>query len=135
MKTIFLLLISASLQAQVYTSLSLATTNKYIGTELQAGYRLNKVFTSVGYVAMLSNTQPALFQARGGLVISDRALLYGGYVRVHKSNDYKNRNYNSWVIGGQYHFLHYDKGTFLISCSYSPKYLTLGIGMSYNLFK
>lgn len=123
-------------EAQLYTQLSATLTNQYPGADLQAGYRYNNTFISIGYTAMLDATQPALFNVRAGAILNERWLFYAGYVRNHMSNDYKQRNFHTWQIGAQYHFLHFNKGTFYIISNYTqPSRVTAGIGMSYNLFQ
>ncbi len=88
---------------------------------------------------MLNASQPALFNARTGVVLNkngnNKYLIYAGGVRVLKSTDYKEQNYYTWQVGGQWHFAYYDRGTFYVTGIYSPKFISYGIGMSYNLFK
>ena len=137
-KLLLFALVATSLtaQAQLNVTFAPAMTNKYLGGELQVGYRKNNTFISTGYIAMLHNSQPALFNVRGGVIVKERALLYAGYVRHHKSNHDKWLNYDTWQLGGQYHFCFYDKGTFFITCTYTnPGFTTVGVGMSYNLFQ
>ena len=130
------LFICLSANAQVYTQLAPALTNQYLGADLQVGFRHNNTFTSIGYTAIINATQPALFNVRAGVIMNERWLLYGGYVRNHMSNDYKERNFNTWQAGAQYHFLHYEKGTFYVITNYThPARVTVGIGISFNLFK
>jgi len=111
MKTLFLLLISATTYGQVWTSLGAGLTNKYF-----------------------KNTQPTLFNIRAGYLVG-MVHIYAGYVRHHQSNDYKERNYDTWQVGASYNFCYYKRTTFYVSSAYSPKFITGNIGMTYNLFK
>jgi hypothetical protein len=122
-----------------FVELAPALTNGRLGMELQVGYRVGDFFTSVGYTAVLNASQPALFNLRTGAVLNKNGrnnyLIYAGAVRVLKSTDYKEKNYYTWQVGGQWHFCYYDKGTFYVTAIYSPKFISYGVGMSYNLFK
>jgi hypothetical protein len=133
-----MLIISIPSFSQLYTHMAIGNTNNYFSHELQVGLRINNSIVSVGYISTLNNSQPALFNIRAGQVITDRWMVFGGYVRNHMSNDYKWKNYNTWQAGAQYHFLHFDKGTFYATGIYtngSKGRVTMGIGMSYNLFQ
>jgi hypothetical protein len=134
MKTLFLLLISATTYGQVWTSLGAGLTNQYLSAELQVGARVGQNTLSVGYIAMPKNTQPTLFNIRAGYLIG-MVHVYAGYVRHHQSNDYKERNYDTWQLGAAYNFCYYKRTTFYVSSAYSPKFITGNIGMTYNLFK
>ncbi|HEX4877593.1 MAG TPA: hypothetical protein VFV31_13035 [Chitinophagaceae bacterium] len=134
MKTIFLLLISATTYGQLWTSLGAGMTNKYLSSELQIGARVGQNTLSVGYIAMPEQSQPSLFNIRAGYLIG-MVHIYAGYVHVLKSTDYKHRNYNTWQVGGSYNFCYYKRTTFFVSSSFSPKFITANVGMSYNLFK
>ncbi len=80
-----------------FVELAPTLTNGRLGMELQAGLRVGDFFTSVGYVAMINSSQPALFNARAGVVLNkngnNKYLIYAGGVRVLKSTDYKEQNY------------------------------------------
>jgi len=132
------LVLSVSSYGQ-FVELAPTLTNGRLGMELQGGVRVGDFFTSVGYVAMINASQPALFNARAGVVLNkngnNKYLIYAGGVRVLKSTDYKEQNYYTWQVGGQWHFAYYDRGTFYVTGIYSPKFISYGIGMSYNLFK
>lgn len=130
-----IILASIRTKAQLFTTLGPGITNKYLSIELQAGARVHNTTLSAGYIAMPDASQPALFNIRAGQTISNRGHVYVGYVFIHKSNHYKYMNSKSWQVGGQYHFMHYDKGTFFVTASYSPGYPSAHVGMSYNLFK
>lgn len=131
-----IIIASTNTKAQhLFTTLGPGITNKYLSVELQAGVRVHNYTLAAGYIAMPDASQPAIFNIRAGHTITNSAQLYIGYVFIHKSNHYKEMNSKSWQVGGQYHFMHYDKGTFFISASYSPKYPSAHVGMSYNLFK
>jgi len=112
-----------------------AATKFKPGIELQAGYRYQFVTLTGGYVLMMDAAEPVLFQVRLGGIIKDRLHLYAGYVRVTKSSDDKTQNYNSYAAGLQYHFMHFDSGTFYTTFNYTPRFATVGIGMSINLVK
>lgn len=131
----FILLSSVQTKSQLFTSLGAGVTNQYLSVELQAGARVHNTTVAVGYIAMPDASQPALFNIRAGQTISNRGHVYVGYVFIHKSNHYRYMNSKSWQVGGQYHFMHYDKGTFFVSASYTPGYPSAIVGMSYNLFK
>jgi nitrite reductase/ring-hydroxylating ferredoxin subunit len=122
-----------------WVELAPTLTNGRLGIELQAGYRVGDFFTSVGYIAVINPSQPALFNLRTGAVLNKSGknsyLFYAGAVKVLKSTDYKEQNYYTWQVGGQWHFFYYDRGTFYAAVNYSPKFLSYGIGMSFNLFK
>jgi hypothetical protein len=133
---LFFTLIVSVAKTQPFVHMSPGMTNgTYLSNELTVGYKTNNYFVRAGYIAMIDAAQPALFTATTGTIIKDRVVLFAGYTRVHKSNDYKQYNYDSWIAGAQYHFLHFDKGTFLIGANYSPGYFTMNIGMSYGLFR
>ena len=134
--SLFLLLFCLTSQGQhLYTSFGPGMTGKYLSGELQVGIRTNNVTLSAGYISMIDNSQPSLFNARAGYILGNRLHLYAGYVWVHKSNENKEMNSKTWSIGGAYHFMHYDRGTFFVSGNYSPRFVTATVGMSFNLFK
>lgn len=131
-----LLLLSVCTHAQrLYTTFGPGITNRYLSGELTVGATMKNVTASAGYIAMIDNSQPVLFNARIGYTITHRLHVYAGRVWHHKSNHYKNWNYKTWSIGAAYHFLHYDSGTFFVSGNYMPNFTTVSIGMSANLFK
>lgn len=120
--------------AQMFCEIGPGVTNGYFSGELQAGYRYGNTIASVGYIAIPNNTQPVLFNVRGGLFLKERVMMYAGYVRVMQSSDMKQLNYNTWQFGAQYHMLHFDRGTFYIGSTYSgDKRISAHIGMTYNL--
>lgn len=128
------ILISITGKSQVFAELGAGMTNKYFSAELQAGYRYNNLIASAGFISIPNNTQPVLFNLRGGLFLNERAMIYAGYVRNQMSTDFKNLNKNGWQIGAQYHMLHFDKGTVYIGANYtSGNYVSGQVGMSYNL--
>lgn len=119
----------------LYTSFGPGMTGKYLSGELQAGIRVQNTTISAGYISMIDNSQPSLFNVRAGYIIGDHLHVYGGYVFVHKSNENKEMNSKTWSVGAAYHFMHYDRGTFFVSANYSPRFTTATVGMSFNLFK
>ncbi len=58
---------------------------------------------------------------------NNKYLIYAGGVRVLKSTDYKEQNYYTWQVGGQWHFAYYDRGAFYVTGIYSPKFISYGI--------
>jgi hypothetical protein len=112
-----------------------AATKLKPGIELQAGYRYEFIALTAGYVVILDAAEPVLFQIRLGGIIKNRFHVYAGYVRVTKSSDDKTQNYNSYAAGLQYHFMHFDTGTFYTTFNYTPRFPTVGIGMTINLVK
>jgi uncharacterized protein YhjY with autotransporter beta-barrel domain len=117
------------------TYMGIANTGDYWGMELQAGYRYKPVSITAGYIAMLDAGRPALFQIRGGYNINYRVHAYAGYVWVTYSTDNRSLNYSTYVIGAQYHFLHFDQGTFYAGATCTPRFITASVGMSFNLQK
>ena len=72
--------------AQMFCEIGPGVTNGYFSGELQAGYRYGNTIASVGYIAIPNNTQPVLFNVRGGLFLKERVMMYAGYVRVMQSS-------------------------------------------------
>ena len=127
-------MLSKNATAQMFCEIGPGVTNGYFSGELQAGYRYGNTIATVGYIAIPNNTQPVLFNVRGGMILKERLLMYAGYVRVMQSSDMKQLNYNTWQVGAQYHMLHFDRGTFYIGSTYSgDKRISAHIGMTYNL--
>lgn len=109
-------------------------TNKYFSADLQVGYRLQNFTASAGYIALPKNDQPALFNLRAGYVVAERLHAYAGYVRVMQSSDDKSLNSNSWQVGAQYLFAHYDRGTFYVAANYTGNgMVSAHVGMTWNL--
>lgn len=108
-------------------------TNKYLGVDLQAGYRINKYTLSLAYLALPESSQPAIFQLRAGINLLKHWHVYAAPAKVMFSGDDKTRNYYSYAIGVQYHTKPWDRGTFWIGTQYTPAYTSILIGMSYNL--
>jgi hypothetical protein len=134
--TILLIAIISAAKAQVFAELGAGMTNKYFSAELQAGYRYHNLIASAGFISIPNNTQPVLFNLRGGVLLNERAMIYAGYVRNQMSTDFKWLNKNGWQVGAQYHMCHFDKGTVYIRANYtSGDYFSGHIGMSYNLSK
>jgi hypothetical protein len=141
MKRLFILAaltITLSSQAQPWVQMSIGNTNEFFSHELQAGYRAAKTFVSVGYISLLNNSQPTLFNVRGGAILNERWLVYAGAVRSIKSTERKHLNQSTWQAGVQYHFFFYDAGTFYVTAAFTnttTARVSTGIGMSFNLFK
>lgn len=119
----------------VFVYAGVGSSKGYFSHELHAGYQINKLAFSAGYVSIPNNTQPVFFQLRGGYVLAERLYIYAGVVRVTYNIDDKSRNYNTYSLGIQYHTLHYDRGTVYYTLHYSPGYISAGVGMSYNFIK
>lgn len=120
-------------QHGAFTYAAAGVTNGFFSAELHAGYRYKQAAVTIGYLSIPNNTQPALFQARAGVLLGNRWHVYGGAVRVVYNTDDKSRNYNTWTAGVQFHTLHYDRGTIYYHLNYSPGFISGGIGMSFNL--
>lgn len=131
-----LLLSGIEAQSQVWTQASVGMTDKFFSSELQVGYRYKQVAVSAGYTSVqFVSDQPVLFDVRAGVVV-DRFFLYGGYVRSMRSADNKSLNSNTWQAGAQVHFCFYDRGNFYFTGVYTnPKIISVGLGMTYNLFR
>lgn len=108
-------------------------SSNYFAVDLQAGYRINNLSLSLAYLALPDASQPVIFQLRAGINLFNRIHAYAGPVRVMHSADNKERNYNSYSIGLQYHTMHFDRGTIWFGTQYTPGYTSILIGMSYNL--
>lgn len=132
---LFSLICSAANSQRIWATLAPVITNRYPGSDLQAGFAYRNAYISGGYILMIDASQPILFNIRGGYLVTDKLGLHAGYVRVTKSVYDIHLNYNTWQAGFSYHFWYYDKTTFFITASYSPKYITGGVGMSYNLVR
>lgn len=133
---ILMTLIALKSDAQVFVFGGAGVSNKYFSAELQAGYRYQNYTASIGYIALPERTQPALFNVRAGYVIAERVHVYAGYVKVMYSLDDKSRNSNTWQVGTQYLFSHYDRGSFYIGANYTGnKMLSAHVGMTFNLVK
>lgn len=141
-----------SSKAQVFVSGGAGMTKKFFSGEMQVGVKMKSNIAlksdefeikilpknatiSFGYTSIqLVTDQPALFNARAGYLIAERLHVYGGYVRVHYSNDCKSLNYDTWQAGAQFLFSHFDKGTFYIGTHYTGnKMISAHIGMTWNL--
>jgi hypothetical protein len=133
---VIFLLIGMTGKAQVVVQGGAGITNKYFSAELQAGYRFQNTIPTIGYIALPDRSQPALFNIRINQVINERFVVYGGYVREHMSNEYKERNYNRWQVGGQLHFCKYDRGSFYTGATYtSGGFVSVHVGMGFNMVK
>ena len=129
-----MMMVCISGMAQFWAELGAGSTNGFFQAELQGGYRSRNMTASVGYIALMNNTQPALFNVRVGYVAAERLHVYGGYVRVNYSSDDKSRNFNSWQLGAQYLLAHYDRGTMYAGTSYTGNnMLSFNVGFTYNL--
>lgn len=131
--SLMLILSINSFGQQFFTTFSPGITNRFVSGDLQVGTRIGNTTLSAGYICLLDNSQPTLFNARVGY-IAGRVHAYAGAVNVLQSVDYKERNYNTWQLGASYHFLYFERTTFLVSATYSPLYMTVSAGMSYNIF-
>jgi hypothetical protein len=136
-KVTFIIFILASLSAnsQIFIEGGAGITNKYLSGEVQTGVRVNNITASIGFISIPEASQPALFNFRAGYTIKERWLIYGGYVRLMRSSDNKAENGDTWQTGVQYHFMHYDRGTFYVEGNYSPGFISLHLGMSFNKLK
>jgi hypothetical protein len=132
--TIFMLA-SLSANSQVFIEGGAGITNKYLSSEVQTGVRVNNITASIGFISLPDGSQPALFNFRAGYTIKERWLIYAGYVRLMRSSDNKAENGDTWQTGVQYHFMHYDRGTFYVEGNYSPSFISLHLGMSFNKLK
>lgn len=128
------LLVSFNADSQVFVLGGAGISNKYFSAELQTGYRYQQTTLSIGYIALPEQNQPALFNIRAGYVIAERVHVYGGYVKVMYSLDDKSRNSNTWQVGTQYLFSHYDRGSFYAGVNYTGnKMLSAHLGMTFQL--
>lgn len=120
---------------QVYIEAGAGATNQYLSGEVQTGVRVNNIIASIGFISLPDASQPVLFNFRAGYTIKERWQIYAGYVRLMRSSDNKAENGDTWQTGVQYHFLHYDRGTFYLEGNYSPGFISLHLGMSFNKLK
>ncbi len=139
-----LVLVSMTGKSQVFTTVgggfTNASTKLSITADLQVGYRYKNTFASVGYLAIKDSGEPAFLNTRAGAIVLNQEkhciVVYGGYVRALQSLDDKSRNYNTWQVGGQYHFCFYKNTNFYTGLTYTHAgYVTATIGMSIGLFK
>lgn len=131
---LLLLTISISAKSQVFVEMAPGVTNGFFSGEIQVGYRHNNLIGKAGFISMPNNTQPVLFNLRGGLFLAERVMVYTGYVRNMMSLDIKSLNKNAFQVGAQYHMFHYDRGTVYIGVTYTTgSYISGHIGMSWNL--
>lgn len=116
---------------------SAGVCSNVFAAELHAGAVYNNRTVSVGYNVMPHAAAPALFQTRVGYVIANRVHVYAGAVRVMYSTDDKQRNYNTYNVGATVHITkkYYQNGGFFITANYSPRFVNVGVGMSFNLVK
>jgi len=101
--------------------------------EVNAGFRYKYASLSIGHVAIKANDQPTMFNITAGYNITNSIRLSGGIVKLSYNYDDTRRNYYTYTAGAQYHFYHFDRGTFYGGLYYTPGFTSLLIGMSYNL--
>lgn len=119
----------------VFVNANAGITKQKFAHELHAGYQRNYFTASIGYNSIPDAAHPVMFQLRVGYVIAKRVHLYAGPVNVVYSLDDKSRNYYTYHVGAQLHGMHYDRGTIYITASYTPGFVSAGVGMSFNLIK
>jgi hypothetical protein len=140
MKKVFLIaiLILSTLisNAQVFFEGGGGLTNLYPSAELQAGYRVKNIVSSVGYIVVVDSGEPSMFNLRTGYFFREQLYVYGGFVHVNYKQYDPRENWNTGQIGMQYHFGHGIKGTYYVGSTYSfNKSLSFTLGMSFNLSK
>ncbi|RXK58953.1 hypothetical protein ESA94_16340 [Lacibacter luteus] len=108
------------------------TTNGTGGGDLSIGYAAKKTTFSVGYFALIDNSEPLLLNVQGGYKINKAWRVYGGYVRKQVSANVKSMNTNSWLAGVEYNTKRFKKGNFYYAANYIPHYFFVTVGMKFN---
>lgn len=138
MKTILFLLLlcnNVSAQTKPFVFSAGGITNTFFSAELNAGIRKANTAAVFGFTTIPENSQPVLFQAKAGYIINEQWFLYAGCEKVMYSTVQKKSNYNSFVVGVQFHNFHFDRGTIYYHAQYSPGFVSAGIGMSFNMME
>lgn len=122
--------------AQIFLEGGAGLTNLYPSYELQAGYRVKNIVSSVGYIAPIDGGQPTMFNLRTGYLFDEQLYIYGSLVHLNYKQYDPRENWNTGQLGMQFHYGHGIKGTFYTGAAYTfNKTVTITFGMSFNLSK